>query len=406
MNRKAIIIGGGIAGASLALFLKQIGIHSEIYEMYEKRSDIGGGLQLAPNGMRVLAALGLADQVEKKGVVSTTMCFQNEKGKTLASVSQNAREKYGYPAVNIARSTFHEILIDEVEKNGIPIYYKKRLVDIHEEELGVTAIFADGTKAHGDFLVGADGVHSKTREYVTGNGPKPMYTGLQNVGGFAPATVLDHLGEFDDSTTYFIFGRKGFFGFALCNKRAGEEVMWWSNIPENREVPREELRLIKPDEIQEKLLQLHMQWHTPVEKIIKQSTGIFISNIYDIKSLPNWSKNRVVLIGDAAHAMSPHAGQGASVALEDSMYLAKLIKDLKVPIETIFKVFEDDRRARAEKIIKSARRNGAGKKEIGPVASWFRDKVLSMLLPIFAGKGQDWIFQYEITWDEKIHSSV
>lgn len=132
--------------------------------------------------------------------------------------------------------------------------------------------------------------------------------------------------------------------------------MWWSNIPAEREISREQLRLQGTEEIRKELLNLHNNWHPPIEAIIKQSPSIFKSNIYDIDSLPNWSRNKVVLIGDAAHAMSPHAGQGASVALEDSMYLAKLIKDLNLPIERIFQRFEADRKRRAEKIIKTARR--------------------------------------------------
>ncbi|NSL53188.1 FAD-dependent monooxygenase [Calidifontibacillus erzurumensis] len=399
MKHKAIIIGGGIAGTSMALFLKKINIDAEIYEAYEKRTDIGGGFQIAPNGMKVMAALGLADVVVKNGVVSSMMYFQNENGKVIAQVKENGRDKYGVPSVNIARSKFHEILVNEVEKNGITIHYKKRLKKVIEDSSGVTAIFEDGTEAQGTFLVGADGTHSKTREYVVKNGPKPVYTGLQNVGGFAPLASIDKNLSIDESPTFFTFGRKGFFGYALCNKGHGEEVMWWSNIPEIREVPREMLRLATTEDIKDELLMLHKNWHPPVENIIKQSTSIFKSNIYDLSSLPTWSKNRVVLIGDAAHAMSPHAGQGAAVALEDSMYLAKLMKDLNMPIESIFQRFEEERKGRAEKIIKTARRNGSGKKEFGPIACWFRDRFLSILLPLFASRGQEWIHGYEIPWD-------
>jgi 2-polyprenyl-6-methoxyphenol hydroxylase-like FAD-dependent oxidoreductase len=116
VTNKVIIIGGGIAGASAGLFLKRLNFEVEIYEAYEKRTDIGGGLQIAPNGMKVMEELGLADVVLKKGVECSVMQFLNEKGKVLARVKQNAREKYGLPPVNIARSTFHEILIHEVEK--------------------------------------------------------------------------------------------------------------------------------------------------------------------------------------------------------------------------------------------------------------------------------------------------
>ncbi len=268
-----------------------------------------------------------------------------------------------------------------------------------ENDESVTAIFEDGTEVSGTFLIGADGVHSKTREYVTENGPKPVYTGLQNVGGFAPASSIGELRLHNEYPTFLTFGKRGFFGYTLCNKSDGEEVMWWSNIPESREISREQLRLIGTEEIRKELLNLHQNWHSPIETIIQQSRSIFKSNIYEMDRLPNWCRNRVVLIGDAAHAISPHAGQGASVALEDSMYLAKLMKDSNLPIERIFQLFEAHRKKRAEKMIKTARRNGSGKKELSPVACWFRDKFLSIALPLFAGKGQDWIHGYEIHWD-------
>ncbi|MBE4909237.1 FAD-dependent monooxygenase [Bacillus luteolus] len=401
MHKKAIIIGGGIAGASMALFLNRLNIETEIFEGYEERSDIGGGFQIAPNGMKVLAELGLADVVLKKGVASSEMCFLNEKGKVLAHVKQNGGEKYGIPAVNIARSTFHEILVEEVRRKEVVINYNKRLNRVVESESGVTAVFEDGTEAHGSFLIGADGVYSRTREYIVENGPKPVYTGLQNVGGFAPIEALEKNLSLYESPTYLTFGRKGFFGYCLCNKGPGEEVMWWSNIPEPRELSKKQLRALGTEDIRKELLELHKNWHSPIENIIKKSPFIFKSNIHDIDRLPNWSRNRVVLIGDAAHAMSPHAGQGASVALEDSMYLAKLLMELDIPIESIFKCFEDDRKERAEKIIKTARRNGSGKKELSKVACWFRDRFLSILLPIFAGKGQEWIHGYEIKWKRK-----
>lgn len=399
MKQKGIIIGGGIAGTAAALFLKRLNIKTEIYEAYERRSDVGGGFQIAPNGMRIMAELGLINAVLQKGVESSAMCFLNQHGKILAHVSQDGRRKYGLPSVNIARSAFHEILVEEVRKNEIPIFYTKRLTKIIENNKEVTAVFDDGTEARGSFLIGADGVHSKTREYVLKQGPKPMYTGMQNVGGFAPANSLRKQQLCIPSTTYFTFGRKGFFGYALCNKGSEEEVMWWSNIPEKKEFSRDELRKLRTEDIKAELRSLHNHWHEPIESIIQQSTSIFKSNIYDVDHLPKWSKNKVVLIGDAAHAMSPHAGQGASVALEDSMYLAKLLKDYQLPIERIFQKFESDRKKRVEKIIKTARRNASGKKELSAVASWFRDRFLTILLPLFAGEGQDWIHRYQIDWD-------
>ena len=108
-----------------------------------------------------------------------------------------------------------------------------------------------------------------------------------------------------ESPTYLIFGKKGFFAHLFFVKKApGEEVMWWSNIPEERELSREEIKVSKPCKKSVMNFWNRIKVAIAGGNIICQSTNIFKSNIYDIGSLPNWSKNRVVLIGDAAHAMS------------------------------------------------------------------------------------------------------
>lgn len=399
-NKQVIIVGGGIAGLTVALFLKKIGINAGVFEAYPYRKDIGGGLQIAPNGMNVIKTLGLGNKVIKNGVLGLAKCFQNSKGKVLTHFESEALTKYGEDAVNIARSTFHQILVDETEREGIEIHYEKRLKEITCTDNGkVTAHFEDGSASTGDFLIGADGIHSRTRQFVCPNGPTPKYTGLLNVGGFAPLSATHINKPTEETTTYFTFGRKGFFGYNLCNKGEGEEVMWWSNIPLQKEMTKEALRRVTAEELRRELMQIHKGWHDPIETIIRQTPDIFAGNIYDVESLPKWHHRRVLLIGDAAHAMSPHAGQGASIAMEDALYLAKLIKEKTGSIEDIFQLFKTERRDRAEKVVKQARRNGSNKQEIGPFVSWMRDRFLAVMLPVFDKKGQDWIYRYKISWN-------
>src|SRR4030088_2493742 len=153
-SRHALIIGGGIAGPALALFLKKAGISSAVYEGYPYTEGVGGGLRLAPNGMNVLDELGLAETVKARGTVALENCFRSETGRVLARIN-NGSKKYGQPAVSLRRADVHEVLAQEMQRQGIAVAYEKRLTDIsetsdHEE---VVAHFADGSDAEGDILV-------------------------------------------------------------------------------------------------------------------------------------------------------------------------------------------------------------------------------------------------------------
>jgi 2-polyprenyl-6-methoxyphenol hydroxylase-like FAD-dependent oxidoreductase len=113
----------------------------------------------------------------------------------------------------------------------------------------------------------------------------------------------------------------------------------------------------------------------------------------DVATLPTWSRKRTMLIGDAAHATSPHAGQGASLALEDAMRLCRLLR-CGGELGEAFAAFEQERRPRAERVVALARRNGNRKREFSPAGAWIRDRMLKVLIPISA-RGQDWMYGYD-----------
>src|SRR5262245_5323945 len=127
-KHRAIVIGGGIAGPALSLFLQRGGIVPQIFEAYPEPATIGGGFQIAPNGMRVMAALGLADRVAAAGAPSSEFAFHNHHGRTIARLDLS-RSGVG---VTITRAAFHRILLDEVERHGLSISYNRRLVGIED----------------------------------------------------------------------------------------------------------------------------------------------------------------------------------------------------------------------------------------------------------------------------------
>ena len=155
-TRRALIIGGGIAGPAISLFLQRGGIEPLIFEAYGEPATIGGGFQIAPNGMRVLGALGLADRVTAAGAPSNRFVFRNQQGRTIGRIELR-RSQFG---VTILRSEFHQILLDETARRGLTIAYGKRLRRIEEHRDVIVAHFDDGSAAEGDVLLAGDGVHS------------------------------------------------------------------------------------------------------------------------------------------------------------------------------------------------------------------------------------------------------
>ena len=184
------IVGAGIGGAALALFLDKAGLRPSLFEAAPAGLGVvGSGLQIAPNGMNILAQLGLADALIARGSVATTMRFRNAQGTLLCDATFQQPERWGHPAVNATRHDVHDLLVGELHRRGIPIHFSKRLADL--DDSGAVAIlrFEDGTEVTADIVVGADGIHSRVRRALMPDGPSPEYTGLVSAGGFASSTA-------------------------------------------------------------------------------------------------------------------------------------------------------------------------------------------------------------------------
>ncbi|MGY4351583.1 2-polyprenyl-6-methoxyphenol hydroxylase-like FAD-dependent oxidoreductase [Bradyrhizobium sp. GM7.3] len=165
--RKALIIGAGVAGPVAAILLRRAGIESAIYEAWPYSKGIGGGLQIAPNGMQVMDEIGLSNELISRGSIAEAFDFYSQAGERLGSINRDMARRFGQPAVNVCRATLNEMLIDKAWCACVSLYFEKRLIKIEDRaDQPIIAYFADGTTAEGDFLIGADGVHSVTRRQV------------------------------------------------------------------------------------------------------------------------------------------------------------------------------------------------------------------------------------------------
>jgi 2-polyprenyl-6-methoxyphenol hydroxylase-like FAD-dependent oxidoreductase len=395
---RVLIIGGGIAGPALALFLKKANIDCLLFETHTRAEGVGGGFCLAPNGMNVLAELGLVEKVAARGSQALENVFRNDRGRVLARWSNGDPRTYGQAAVCLSRSALYEVLASEMQSQGIAARYQKRLRSISDvaDPPQVTAHFEDGTRVDGDLLIGADGIHSAARRSILPAGPAPAFVGITGVGGFVDAHAIPTLTQRDQETLNFTTGGRGFFGY--CGGGSGR-MMWWANLPRAEPLDRDQLQKSDWTATRDELLGIYGDYHEPVPSLIRHSQPPLRVNIHDIQSLPTWHRGRVLLVGDAAHAVSPNSGQGASMALEDAMYLAKLLRDARGDFQPALAQFERDRKPRVERIVAEGRRRAGSKKIVGPLRSKLRELMLSVFLTLFGVPGQDWMYRYRIDWN-------
>ncbi len=387
-EKQALIIGGGIAGPVTAMALRRAGIDAEIYEAYGRGSDgVGAFLTLAANGLAALRELDLDQMVCDLGMDSPRMRMSNGRGKVLASLRS--------PSRTLKRADLYEALRDEAVRRGVRIHYGKRLQDATATADGVRAAFTDGTSAAGDLLIGADGLRSRTRTIIDPGAPAARHVGLLNTGGFASGVKAP--GE--TGTAYFIFGRRCFFGYLI---HPNGEVWWFANPPSPKEPTPEELAAITPSQWRARLIALFKDDSGPMLDIIRATPHIVSGwNTYDFPTVHKWFNDRMVLVGDAAHATSPSSGQGASMAIEDAVVLAKCLRDIPV-LPDAFAAFEGLRRERVERIVAQGRRNGSGKAP-GLMGAFMRDLFMPVVMRQVEKKNlMAWMHDYRISWADKV----
>ena len=392
-NKKAIIIGCGIAGPSLAIMLKRIGIDSEIYESEKSTPDFGI-LSFTPNAVRSVKILGIHDRMQADPSPNAYFYKHNgERLKTPNMISELKKAKIS-DGMMLRRSHVIQTLIQKANEDEIPIHFGKKLVDISEENNQVEAIFSDGTQSKGDFLIGCDGPFSKTRKTILPDSPPPRYTGRIWTGGDVDSSVQH---DWSSNAFHMTFGKNAYSGTLVFSDK---KTVWWTNVP----CPINELQEFKalsPEILTQKLLKLHKDDHELISKFIKSTKNKHVRiPLYVTPHLDAWHKGRVCLIGDAAHATSPFIGQGAAMAMEDAIVFAMCLRDIP-DLNKAFEKFEKLRKERTEKIVKTSEQSGKFMTSANPILKLFKRRLLSYFIKSYA-KNLDWIFSYEIDWDKKV----
>jgi 2-polyprenyl-6-methoxyphenol hydroxylase-like FAD-dependent oxidoreductase len=381
MIERAIITGGGIGGLCAAIGLHQTGIETVVYEQADKVSAVGAGLTLWANAIKALRKLGLADPVIDAGSKIERAEIRTASGRTLSRTRTGELEQlFGEPTIAIHRADLHDILQSALPACAVRL--GEKCAGFEETDERVIARFAGGHSDQADLLVGADGIQSVIREQLFPE-IKLRYAGYTAWRGVVATKDESALGLTSES-----WGRASRFGILRIDK---ERVYWFAtaNTPAG----------IRESAIERKghLLQLFKGWHHPVELLLESTPAddILNNDIYDLPPMKKWGKGRVILLGDAAHPTTPNLGQGACMAIESSVVLARNISQGSNSADSLNR-YELERMPRTRWITEQSWRIGRMGQLENPIACALRDFMTRVTPPKLVRKTLEKAAGYEV----------
>ncbi|MFD0904805.1 FAD-dependent oxidoreductase [Actinomadura sediminis] len=398
-----LIIGGGVAGPASAMALQKAGLDPIVFEAYDRTADgIGANLVLAVNGRHALHELEIKSALDRGFDIPRNQYYMGN-GRRLSLVPNGKLLDDGTASRAIKRGDLYVALRDEAIARGVRFEFGMRMVDAENTGDGVVARFSDGTEVKGDLLIGADGLHSTLRKIIDPDGPPPRFGRLLNTGGYTDEVDVPGV----TGTENMLLGKRCFFSYV----HDPDGQVWWYAAPSwQQEQSREELaRTMGPDRWRAHLEELFADDDTPALDIIRATKDIWAPwPIQDLPKVPHWRSGRMLIIGDAAHAVSPAAGQGASMAIEDSVVLGQCLRDIP-DVPAALARFEELRRPRVERVVAFGKRAG----DLMIVPNQLRRRVRDMVLPILFRRialneaaSLSWVYDHRLNWDETVSPSA
>ncbi|KAK2612695.1 hypothetical protein QQS21_001312 [Conoideocrella luteorostrata] len=387
--RKAIIIGGGPAGISAALRLQQMtDICSTIYELRAEPTTLGGAVGIFSNGLRLFHRLGLYEELAARGSSESTMTLHSLNGGIITSrdlVGAVKEQNGGFGYLRIKRPELLEVLMTAAKEAQIPIHFNKNLVNITETSSSVKVTFSDGSTDEADILFGCDGIHSAVRKLYVDPSQTPGYTGFAGIGAIItrPESIKSSANDLKGINATLT--TEGGIGVMSCSVE-GDQLFWGvsKEVPlpasgdsrDGWEVKREKEVADFKNNLLELLKNARGEWGVVLRSIVNETTAVKFYPTFELPSGGKWHKGRCLLLGDAAHAMSPHAGQGLSQAVEDVFMISRLLADPSRPLENVFTTYDAVRRPRVNEITKLAASNSDVRRKTNEWGLWFKELVI------------------------------
>jgi salicylate hydroxylase len=343
---RVAIVGGGIGGLFAANALRAAGLDADLYERAPILTEVGAGVQLTPNSVKLLERVGLGEAVDRAGARFTDRSwYYREDGSSIGPVITS--DSRGWNAVmGMHRADLVDILAAPLDEARVHTGHD--CVGFAQDGDCARLTFADGQTAEADVVIAADGIHSRLQHHVVAPST-PIYSGSVGYRGLirrasVPGWPADELRLWmGDGRHFLVFPVRGgellnYVGFLPSDESLAES---WT-APGNAEV----------------LAREFAGWDPRVSQVIDQIDVVFGWGLYDREPLPRWTEGRLTLLGDAAHPMLPHLGQGANQAMEDGAALAFYLSRFADKPQEALARYEALRRPRTSQVQSGSRRNG------------------------------------------------
>src|SRR5215216_1169681 len=363
------IIGGGIGGLTAALALRQYGFEPEVFEQAPALLDVGAAIAIWPNAMRVLTQLNLADKILEQAGVMDEIRWLDQHGRLINRVSIDQK----FPAVALHRADLQHTLLTALPQPSIHLGYA--LVEHAQRGEKMIATFANGHSIESDFLIGADGIHSRVRSQFL-NDNDPVFRGYTVWRGISP-TIPSAI---PSAAAIELHGRGKRFGLGpVGHGRLG----WWAtaNTTNTGDLSR-----------------LFAGWYRPVLQLIEATppSSILKTGAFDRPSNRNWGRGRMTLLGDAIHPTTPNLGQGGCQAMEDAIVLARCFEKYGASEEAL-RTYERRRHGRTATLTRISRQYGNVGQWENILARGLRKTALSLAPESLARRLMQIVFDYDAT---------
>jgi salicylate hydroxylase len=392
MSRLRIaIVGAGLGGLVAAISARRAGHEVTVYEQAAEFGEVGAGIQVGPNAVKVLRALGLEEGLARFGATPEYHVGRNwRSGRTLfkSHTKVACLERFGAPFYQVQRSDLHAHLRSVLPPDTIRLGV--RCTGVESRPDSATLSFADGTRVECDAVVGADGIHSTIRRCLLGP-EAPRFTGVICWRGqvaverlppdLIPADSLNWMGPGGCVVHYYV--------------RPGKLVNWIAH--RTTDIWAEESWSVEGDK--QELLDAFVGWHESLQLLFRATERCYKWAILDRDPLPRWSSNRVTLLGDAAHPMLPFLAQGGAMAMEDGFLLADVLKREAHDVPAALARYEQMRKERTTRVQMGSRARADVCQVMSPWAQVVRDARYlfdQIFHPGAAIQRADWIYEYDV----------
>jgi salicylate hydroxylase len=383
------IIGGGIGGLTAAQALLRRGFEVSVYESQPELKEIGAGVALGPNAMKALRAIGLEEPVRAIGWEAQAHALRNWKNARAIMLTPNDMQvaRYGAAGCFAHRADLLDALANELPAEIVTLGARCVAVDGGGEV--ASARFTDGSVIEADVIVGADGIHSAVRTSLFGE-DAPRFTGKICYRSVIPIDAVPGGPPAPESVTWL--GPHG--AIVVYRLRRGELI----NVVSHYDDPTytHESWITECDRAE--VIERYSGWHESLVRLFSASELWYKWALYDRDPIPQWTRGRATILGDAAHPMLPYLGQGAGQTMEDGVVLASALASMPDDLPAALALYERSRRPRASEVVLAARARGADNHLASPLAALRRDLTIAVRKRLRSdqeGRGAGWIWDYD-----------